>query len=209
MSEICVLVVDDEIIIARDLERIVSKFGVGKIVVATNPQQALAVARTHRPSLTLMDINLEAEIDGVELSEQIRSLCESEIIFITAYADDETLQRAKADNPLSFVLKPFDDRQVAVVIDLALHRLQERPPGVVEHLAVGLYEALTHAEKRILSMIARNLTSVEIARLLGIANKTVENHRSNICKKLDLPAEKNSLLRYALQHKGELLFRDS
>ncbi len=195
--------VDDEVIIARDLQRIVKKFGVQKVQIAISYESAIAKILSLQPHLILLDINLNADKDGIAIASALGHIRPCEIIFISAHSDTKTVTRAQLEQPCNFIVKPFDERQVQIAVQLALaNALQQTQENRSADSATVL---LTKAEKRITLMIANHLTSQEIANHLGISYKTVENHRYNICRKLKLPREKNSLLYWAADHKKPLL----
>ncbi len=117
-----ILIVEDEQIVALDLKERIQAMGYGVAAVAGTGDAAIAQSRAVRPDLVLMDIKLQDHIDGIEASDRIRRELDVPIVFVTAYADAKTLERAKAALPLGYVLKPFEDRELQVVIELALYR---------------------------------------------------------------------------------------
>ncbi len=117
-----VLVVEDEQIIAMDLSRRLEALGYTVTGMAGNAETALRKARSLRPDIVLMDIVLPGGADGVELSALMRSELEVPIVFVTAHSDDRTVERAKATGPYGYVTKPVDDRQLQIVIDMAVYK---------------------------------------------------------------------------------------
>jgi CheY-like chemotaxis protein len=125
MTKHTVMVVEDELIIAENLRLTLTNMGYDVPPVAGTSDEALSAADTCLPDLILMDIILEGSpIDGVETARLIRSRHDVPIVFVTAYADDETLERVKVTEPSAYILKPFNERELYSAIELALHRHQ-------------------------------------------------------------------------------------
>ncbi len=122
MSGEKVLVIEDEKIIAMDLSRRLEALGYTVTGTAGDAESALRKARSLRPDIVLMDIVLPGGTDGVELSGLMRSEFEVPIVFVTAHSDDRTVERAKATGPYGYVTKPVDDRQLQIVIDMAIYK---------------------------------------------------------------------------------------
>jgi len=116
-----VLVVENEEIVALDLEMCLQTMGYS-VAVATTGEEAMATASRVKPDIVLMDILLGGSIDGVEVAEWIRDHLDIPLIFLTAYADPKTVERAAAVNPSGYLVKPFNELGLAASIQLALHR---------------------------------------------------------------------------------------
>jgi diguanylate cyclase (GGDEF)-like protein/PAS domain S-box-containing protein len=119
-----ILIVEDEKIIAFDLQRRLSSFGYNVVDLCTQGQEALEAATAHRPDLVLMDIMLEGSMDGIEASTQIQNRLGIPSVFLTAYSDENTLERAKNAKPLGYILKPFKERDLYSTLDIALYKAQ-------------------------------------------------------------------------------------
>jgi PAS domain S-box-containing protein len=117
-----ILVVEDEGIIAKDLERRLLRQGYIVSSVVASGEDAIRKAEECRPSLVLMDIVLLGEIDGIEAAAEIRRLFDVPVIYITAYADDRIIERAKHTEPYGYIIKPFDDRELRSSIEMALYK---------------------------------------------------------------------------------------
>jgi len=137
-----ILVVEDERIIALDLQRRLHSLGYTVCAIAGSGPEAVAHAAQSHPDLILMDIVLPGPMDGIEAAAQIRAHADIPVIYLTAHADEATLQRAKTTEPFGYLLKPFDTRVMQPTIEMALykhHMEQER-----RHLLHQLQEALTN-----------------------------------------------------------------
>jgi PAS domain S-box-containing protein len=117
-----ILIVEDEQIVAADIHSRLEALGYSVPAIAANGEEALAMAESLRPDLMLMDIVLEGPMDGVETVRQLRQRMDIPVIYLTAYTDEETVQRAKLTEPLGYILKPFDERELRFTIEVALHK---------------------------------------------------------------------------------------
>jgi CheY-like chemotaxis protein len=122
MSKGTVLVVEDEAIVAADLSGKLRQLGYEVSGIAAEGEEAVALARQSRPDLVLMDVSLRGTMDGIEAAEAIRSLYNVPVVYLTAHGDPATLDRAKATGPLQYILKPFEEQDLATQMELALSR---------------------------------------------------------------------------------------
>ncbi len=122
MQERRVLIVEDEKIIALDLQRRLEKFGYRVVALCATAEEAVEAAIEYIPDIILMDIMLGGERDGVDAAVEIKSHKNIPIVFLTAYADDKTVERAKKAEPVGYVLKPFKERELQTTIDIALYK---------------------------------------------------------------------------------------
>lgn len=122
MAHNSVLVVEDEIIVAESIQRKLNKMGYAIAGICTNDRETLEAIDKKKPNLVLMDIKLEGDIDGISIAEKIRERYDLPIVYLTAYADDKTLQRAKLTTPYGYVLKPFTDRELRSNIEIAFYK---------------------------------------------------------------------------------------
>ena len=123
-----ILVVEDERIVARSLRKQLTTLGYEVIATVPSGDEAIRQAGKHRPDLVLMDINLEGPMDGVEAAATIRQQFRLPVVYVTAYPNEEVLERAKITEPFGYILKPYEDRELHVVIEAALykHRMERR-----------------------------------------------------------------------------------
>ncbi len=117
-----ILIVEDERIVARDIQATLRRLGYEVPTLASSFDTALEKAALVRPDLVLQDINIEGEHDGIETAIQLREQFDIPVIFLTAYSDDETLDRAKAALPFGFLLKPFEERELLAAIEMAFYK---------------------------------------------------------------------------------------
>jgi CheY-like chemotaxis protein len=117
-----ILIVEDESIIAEDIADSLMALGYIVTGIFHSGEEALESAGQERPDLVLMDINLQGEIDGITTGEQMRSRFQIPVIYLTAYADENTLSRVNSTKPFGYIVKPFEEKNLHTTIQLALHR---------------------------------------------------------------------------------------
>jgi PAS domain S-box-containing protein len=122
MESAKILIVEDEKIVARDIENRLKSFGYAVAAVVSTGEAAIKKAAETRPDLVLMDILLKGDMDGVKAAEQIHDRFDIPIIYLTAFADDKTLQRAKITEPYGYIIKPFEERELRTTIEIALYK---------------------------------------------------------------------------------------
>lgn len=142
MAETRVLIVEDEMVVANDLQRKLQGIGYDVPDIASTGTEAIEKASRLCPDIVLMDIVLRGPMDGIEAADRIRQSCGIPVVFLTAHADEATFQRAKISEPFGYILKPFDLHLVNITIEIGIykHRMErERTKLVAE-----LQEALSH-----------------------------------------------------------------
>ena len=117
-----VMVVEDQVIVASDIKNRLEALGYEISCLCSEGSEAVEKAITEKPDIILMDIMLGVGIDGIETAKQIREVESIPVIFLTAYEDDDTLERAKQTGPFGYILKPFDERDLRTSIEIALHK---------------------------------------------------------------------------------------
>lgn len=119
-----ILVVEDETVIATDIERTLRRMGYRVLPPVASADEAIDSVRRHRPDLILMDVRIQGDCDGIEAASRIRRLYNLPVVYLTAHGDNATLERAKVTSPLGFLLKPFRARDLHATVDMALSRHQ-------------------------------------------------------------------------------------
>jgi len=121
MAKANIMIVEDEAIIGEEIKISLEDMGYTVTSVVKSGEQAIKKADQDRPDLILMDIRLKGRMDGIEAAELIRSRLDIPVIFLTAYADEDKLERAKLSMPFGYILKPFQDRDLKVAIEMGLY----------------------------------------------------------------------------------------
>jgi signal transduction histidine kinase len=119
-----ILIVEDETIVALDMKMRLESLGYNVVEVVDNGASALSFLAGFRPDLVLMDIKLKGGSDGIETARLARERVEVPIIFVTAFTDEATLERAKLASPYGYIVKPFHERELRIGIELALYKFQ-------------------------------------------------------------------------------------
>lgn len=135
-----ILLVEDEAIIAADIEQALQRFGYEVVGIASDASDALRQAVSLVPDLVLMDIGLEGAMDGIDAASAIREQSGVPSVYLTGNADDATLSRAMNSEPLGYVIKPFHEAELRATIEVALHRhrletdLRQRDAALVRYV---------------------------------------------------------------------------
>jgi DNA-binding LytR/AlgR family response regulator len=132
MSKINVLVVEDESIVSKDIQHSLKKLGYKVAGAASTGTDAIAQAESEKPDIILMDIMLKGEMNGIEAAEVIREKFAIPIIFLTAYADESTLSKAKITEPYGYILKPFKEIDLHTTIEMAVYKHSKEQEMVKE-----------------------------------------------------------------------------
>ncbi len=149
-DEVRVLVVEDEIIVARDIENRLNNLGYAVVGLASTGEEAVRAALEAVPDLVLMDIMLKGDMDGIQAAEQINRELDVPVVYLTAYADETTLERAKITGPFGYIVKPFEQRGLHTTIETALYKhmlekklkvSEERYRTLQENLPIGVFRA--------------------------------------------------------------------
>jgi|SRR5437867_2338167 len=122
MTHAHIMVVEDENIVAKDINHRLKSLGYDVPAVASSGAEAIRKAAQTLPDLVLMDIRLKGDMDGVETADQMRRQFNIPVVYLTAYADNSTLQRAKVTEPFGYILKPFEERELYTCIEVALYK---------------------------------------------------------------------------------------
>src|SRR5918998_310177 len=116
------MVVEDERVVALHLKQQLVRLGYRVPVMATSGERALQQLQTSRPDVVLMDVHLEGELDGIETAQQIPNELQIPVIYLTAYSEEATLERARETRPYGYLIKPFSERELHASIQMVLER---------------------------------------------------------------------------------------
>ncbi|OHD71708.1 MAG: hypothetical protein A2V99_01775 [Spirochaetes bacterium RBG_16_67_19] len=171
-----ILVVEDERLVALALEQCLKAIGHDVVALVTTGQQAVRKAVELEPDLVLMDIRLKGEVDGIEAAVRIHDNFGTPIVYLTAYSDDNTLERARAAQPYGYVLKPFEEKSLKSAVAMALYtasvnarelRTRERLARILADLAEGVIVADAKGNISYLNPRASQLLGWEPAAAAG------------------------------------------
>lgn len=213
---ITLVIADDHPLFRTGLrEAIVSDAAMNIVGEAGDGETALSLIRHHSPAMAVLDIDMP-KMSGLDAARQLqKEKRETDVIFLTMYKEEDLFNEAMDVGARAYVLKDSAVNEILNAIHAVADGKYYISPTLSDHLIkrsaraekllrqTPSLEDLTPAELRILRLIAENKTSKEIADLLSISHKTVENHRTNIASKLHLRGS-HSLLRFALENKTGL-----
>jgi len=117
-----ILIIEDEAIVSKDIQQSLKKLGYNVVGSAAMGEKAVTLANETKPDLVLMDIMLKGEMSGIEAANQIREQLKIPVIYLTAYADENTLAKAKVTEPYGYIIKPFKEIDLHTSIEMALYK---------------------------------------------------------------------------------------
>lgn len=158
-----ILIVEDEVVVALDIQERLTNMGYEVADCVRSGEQALAAAERLRPSLVLMDIRLHGEMDGITAAGRIWDRFHLPIVFLTANSEDATLERAKRTEPYGYILKPFDDRELKSTIEMALYK--HRTEAEIRRLN-RLYAVLSQVNQAVVRCGSREELLPQVCRLV-------------------------------------------
>ncbi len=181
-----IMIVEDEAIIAKDIENILLNYGfqiAGNFACA---EDAISSVHSLKPDLILMDVVLKGDIDGIEASDIIKQKTNVPIIFITAYADDNTLSRIKNSNPHGYFLKPFEEKELRTWIETTLKKFSSEKDlirneklavSIINNLEEGLISVDEAGSIYFLNTKAEEITGYKLEEAKGLILTDVLNSR--------------------------------
>ena len=122
MTPARILVVEDEAVVAADIENHLRGMGYDVCGLIMSGEEAVAQAQEKHPDLVLMDISLSGDMDGVEAADYINETTKIPVVFLTAYTNEDVLARARVTEPFGYLLKPFQARELYTTIEMALYK---------------------------------------------------------------------------------------
>lgn len=184
-----VLIVEDEGIIAAEIEMILRDLGYRIAGRAKNGLQALDLLASTSPDIALLDIDLRGKISGIEVAEVIQDKYAIPFIFLTALADAATLERVKRTMPYGYIVKPFNENDLRTALELALYRFRMQQPQQLpsqDDLNQQLLSPLTTREYEVLVLLEEGLTYKQIGERLFISYNTVKTYQKALFAKLQV-----------------------
>ncbi|MDD2982073.1 MAG: response regulator [Crocinitomicaceae bacterium] len=125
MLKVNILVVEDESIVSKDIQNTLIKLGYEVSGAASNGEKALSLIKSESPHIVLMDIMLKGDMNGIEVAKIIKEKYDIPVIFLTAYADEATLNKAKLAEPYGYLIKPFKEQDLQATIEMALYKFKK------------------------------------------------------------------------------------
>lgn len=192
-----ILIIEDEIIIARFIEQQLKANFNCEVTIALSHYEVKKAMPNFMPHLILCDINLHEENDGISLIGELQKTYNFGVIYITSYQSKAIIERALTTRPLNYIIKPVDESNIFAGIKLVEN-------AISSHTTFGTYKLIkpifSDIESKIIYFILQKKTTKEIAGLLFLSPYTIKNYRHKICRKLNLKDENNALLKWAMQN---------
>jgi PAS domain S-box-containing protein len=183
-----ILIVEDETIVALDIERKVARSGYEVVGNVTSGEAAIDKVKKTHPDLILMDISLEGDIDGIEAAERIQRHFDIPIIYLTAHSHPQTLERAKITEPYGYIVKPFERRSLHATMEMALYKhhmkvkLKEKDENfsnLAENASDGILMATVDGSYVYANRRATELTGYNVSQLLNVCfNRPLEHDKN-------------------------------
>lgn len=120
-----IMIVEDEALIAREIQLKLTNMG-WEVVGHAFGEEAVELAIETQPDLLLSDINLRHGLSGIDLAQRIQEEVDVPVVFLTAYSDEETVARAKTVTPFGYIIKPVENRDLQITIEMALYKFRDR-----------------------------------------------------------------------------------
>jgi len=177
-----IFIVEDEKIVAEDLKRMLCRLGYDVSGSAANGEEAMKQMEMTPPQLVLMDIRIQGPLDGVEVAEQVVTQFDIPVIYLTAYADETTVERAKGTLPFGYIMKPFNEVGLKIKIDLALYRhkmdrmlknVEEWHGGILKNLSAAVVALDLQGCVTYMNKTAEQLLGIPLEKCFGQPMETL------------------------------------
>ena len=203
-----VLVADDHPLMLQAICGLLEKISFIEIVkTAQNGAEALHFINLHKPDIAILDIDMPL-MDGLEVVRSAKqSKLETKFIILTFHKEPSMCKKALEMQVMGYLLKEDSSVEITECLEYVRHGKQYISRAIQASMqddTSSAAEALTDTELKIVKLISKGMSSQVIAELLFVSAKTIENHRSNICRKLNLDGRHNSLVKWAMENKDNL-----
>jgi len=200
VNEIRILIVEDEPVIATNLSMYLNNNDFSVSGVAYDFEEAVTQLQQNTPDAAILDIGMENNDDGINLAEIINSKYRIPFIFVTSYADKETLQKAKRVEPSGYIVKPFNEKTLLASLEIAISNFANKsnrsvPELNLQKLNRHLLSQLTEREFEVLQNIYNGKTNNQIAEALFLSVNTIKAHIKSSYLKLDTSSRSTTIKR--------------
>lgn len=171
-----ILIVEDESIVAQDLQFTLEDLGYGVPATANSGELAIQKVVEHQPDLILMDIRILGELDGISTARIVLQQFDIPVVYLTAHTDEETIYRAKRTTPYGYIIKPFEESELRTTIEIALYKHQQEQQlkknfqwlkTVLNSIGDGIITADRHGNITFINPAAENLLRLSFKQVLG------------------------------------------
>lgn len=203
-----VLVADDHPLMLQAITGLLEKIPYVDIVkTAVNGAEALHFINQYKPEIAILDIDMPL-MDGLEVVKSAKqSKLDTKFIMLTFHKEPAMCKKALEQNVMGYLLKEDSSVEITECLEHVRHGKQYISRVIRESLnneTSSIMDSLTDTESKIVVLISKGMSSQDIADLMFVSSKTIENHRSNICRKLNLDGKHNSLFKWAMENKDNL-----
>jgi DNA-binding NarL/FixJ family response regulator len=200
MNEFKILIVEDEPIIAQNIAVYLNNNDFVVSVIAYDYEEALLQLKNNSHDAVILDINLDCETDGIGIAEYINKYAGIPFLFLTSYADKETLERAKKVEPWGYVVKPFNEKALMASLEIAISNFMQRsnqqvPSISLEKINRHLPGHVSEREFNVLQCIYDGKPNRQIAEALFVSNNTIKKHINNAYLKLGVNSRATAIVR--------------
>ncbi len=198
-TDIQVLVVEDEPLIAEDIRETLDNIDFSVSAVVYDSESALTELANNTPDIALLDVNLDGEMDGIQIAELINEKYHIPFVFLTSYADRDTVDRAKRTRPMGYIVKPFDENDLFTTLEIALFNYSQAQPVVettLEDVNKKILGMMTQKEFDVLLSLKAGKTNRQMAEEHFVSVNTIKTHIKNIYDKLDVNSRTMAVARF-------------
>jgi DNA-binding NarL/FixJ family response regulator len=194
-----VLIVEDEALIAAEIESTLEMLGYKICGKSMNGDKALDLFKTCKPDIALLDINIKGSLNGIDLAKIIRKKYDFPFVFLTSYSDIDTLKQVQETMPYGYIVKPFTDKDLLSNIELALYKFEkEQSKGIpsLEQINNQLPTPIRPREYDIYILLYEGLTYKEIGERLFISVNTVKSYQKSLFQKLEVSSRNEAIRKF-------------
>jgi DNA-binding NarL/FixJ family response regulator len=200
MSEFKILIIEDEPIIAEHIAVYLNNADFTVSGIAYDDEDAFFQLKTNTPDAVILDINLESERDGIQIADFINKNNPLPFLFLTSYADRETLERAKTVEPWGYIVKPFNEKTLQASLEMAISNFanrsnQHHPKLSLEKINKHILTPLSEREFEVLQLIYEGKTNQQIANAIFVSVNTIKKHINNSYLKIDAVSRATAITR--------------
>jgi DNA-binding NarL/FixJ family response regulator len=189
-----VLIVEDEPVIASDIELTLTGDDYQVAGIAYSSTRALDMIHRFKPDIVLLDIAIKGDKDGIDIGQILTDTYRIPFIYITSFSNKETLERAKATLPFGYIVKPFKDRDIISAIEIAIYRhaaINNQQFPTPEDLS--RFAHFTQSEYQVMKYVWEGNTNQQVTEKLHISINTVKTHLKNIFSKLQVGSRSEAI----------------
>ncbi|HEY6977908.1 MAG TPA: response regulator transcription factor [Chitinophagaceae bacterium] len=200
MNEFKILIVEDEPVIAENIAMYLNNYDFVVSGIAYDDEEAKSQLNNNTPDAVILDINLDSATDGIQIAGYINKNFQLPFLFLTSYADKDTLERAKSVEPWGYIVKPFNEKTLLASLTIAISNFaqrsnQEVPQIILAKINRHLLVHLSEREFDVLQLIYAGKTNQQIAAEIFVSVNTIKKHIQNAYLKLNVSSRSTVIAR--------------